>query len=104
MPWARAGFAIPRALGDRLDLMDELPDTSTAVWHSEEFVHRWIEKVEGPEGSHGPQFRLMGELLPFDSQAAFTFLDLGAGTGPRHAGSSARTRRALQSLPTTPAR
>jgi tRNA (cmo5U34)-methyltransferase len=81
MPRARAGFAIPRALGDRLDLMDEPPDTSTTVWHSEEFVHRWIEKVEGREGSHGPQFRLMGELLPFDSQAAFTFLDLGAGTG-----------------------
>ena len=61
--------------------MDEPTVRSAGIWHSEEFIQLWIDKADGPVSRHESQFRLMGELLPFDSHDAFTFMDLGAGTG-----------------------
>jgi len=59
--------------------MDNSPES--AVWHSDEFIHHWVDEAEARESRHRSQLRLMGELLPFDRQTRFTFLDLGAGTG-----------------------
>jgi SAM-dependent methyltransferase len=61
--------------------MDEPTDRSADIWHSEEFIERWIDKTDNGARSPERQFRLMGELLPFDSHESFTFMDLGAGTG-----------------------
>lgn len=61
--------------------MDEPTDRSADIWHSEEFIQRWIDKTDNGARSPESQFRLMGELLPFDSHESFTFMDLGAGTG-----------------------
>ena len=76
-----ARFPMPGAPGDRFDPMDEPTDLSVDIWHSEEFIQHWVDRTEGRVKSHEPQFRLMGDLLPFDSHEAFTFVDLGAGTG-----------------------
>lgn len=61
--------------------MDDAPGIEVAVWHSEEFIKDWVDKAGGRESRHGPRLRLMAQLLPFDSESRFTFLDLGAGTG-----------------------
>ena len=61
--------------------MDQPTDRSADIWHSEEFIERWIDKTDNGARSPERQFRLMGELLPFDSHESFTFMDLGAGTG-----------------------
>lgn len=52
-----------------------------SVWHSEEFIQNWVDSAKRRAKDHEPQFRLMAEILPFDTRGAFTFLDLGAGTG-----------------------
>jgi SAM-dependent methyltransferase len=61
--------------------MDHLTDTNADIWKSEEGVQFWTAKSEEREQKRAAQRLLMGELLPFDEQDTFTFLDLGAGTG-----------------------
>lgn len=62
-------------------VMDQPTDTNADIWKSEEGVQFWTAKSEEREQKRAAQWLLMGELLPFDAQDAFTFLDLGAGTG-----------------------
>src|SRR5674476_1577467 len=61
--------------------MDQSTDTNAAIWKSEEGVRYWTAKTAEREQKRAAHWRFMGELLPFDEQDAFTFLDLGAGTG-----------------------
>lgn len=61
--------------------MADKPDTNTAIWKSEGVVRDWVASSGKREAKRVAQWRLMGELLPFDQGDAFTFLDLGAGTG-----------------------
>lgn len=61
--------------------MAEPGDTNAAVWKSEEIVRQWAAQGDGRERKRAEQFVFMARLLPFAEQDAFTFLDLGAGTG-----------------------
>ena len=61
--------------------MDQSTDTNAAIWKSEEGVQYWTAKTAEREQKRAAQWRFMGELLPFGKRDAFTFLDLGAGTG-----------------------
>ena len=61
--------------------MDESTDTNAAIWKSEEGIQHWTAKAAEREQKRAAQWQFMGELLPFGEQDAFTFLDLGAGTG-----------------------
>lgn len=57
------------------------PDTNAGIWKSAASVRAWVEDVEPRQRALVPQWRLMGQLLPFGGDEAFTFVDLGAGTG-----------------------
>ena len=46
----------------------------------------WTATADERERKRAAQWRFMGELLPFGEQDAFTFLDLGAGTGAAASG------------------
>jgi tRNA (cmo5U34)-methyltransferase len=61
--------------------MDQSTDTNADIWKSEEGVQNWTAKTAEREQKRAAHRRFLGELLPFDEQDAFTFLDLGAGTG-----------------------
>ena len=61
--------------------MDETADTNAAIWQSAEAVRAWAAEEEQRDRGRAPQRQLMARLLPFGEQDAFTFLDLGAGTG-----------------------
>ena len=61
--------------------MDWDEDTSTSTWKSDPITRQWLANQEERERKRAPQWRLMGELLPFDESDSFLFLDLGAGTG-----------------------
>lgn len=61
--------------------MDPTPDANTPLWKSEDFIQDWTAGADDRERKNAPQWRLMAELLPFGERDAFTFLDLGAGTG-----------------------
>jgi len=61
--------------------MDEPTDTNAAIWKSEKGVQTWTAGSDERERKRGVHWRFLGELLPFGEQDAFTFLDLGAGTG-----------------------
>jgi tRNA (cmo5U34)-methyltransferase len=61
--------------------MDQSTDTNAAIWKSEEHVRNRAATSGEREQKNAAQWRLMGELLPFGEQDAFTFVDLGAGTG-----------------------
>jgi len=61
--------------------MDEPADANAAIWQSAEGVQAWAAEAERQERSRKAHRRFMALLLPFGEQQAFTFLDLGAGTG-----------------------
>jgi tRNA (cmo5U34)-methyltransferase len=61
--------------------MDQSTDTNADIWKSEEGVQFWTAKTDERQQKRQAQWRFLGELLPFGEQDAFTFLDLGAGTG-----------------------
>ncbi len=61
--------------------MDQPKDTNAAIWQSEEVVQTWAAEAGRREPDRAAQRRFMAVLLPFAEQQAFTFLDLGAGTG-----------------------
>jgi tRNA (cmo5U34)-methyltransferase len=60
--------------------MDE-SDTNAAIWKSADIVQNWAAEAARHEQRRAQQRQFMAELLPFGEQDAFTFLDLGAGTG-----------------------
>jgi tRNA (cmo5U34)-methyltransferase len=61
--------------------MEHSADTNAAIWQSEKIVQNWAAEEAKRERTRVAQRRLMAVLLPFGEQEAFTFLDLGAGTG-----------------------
>jgi tRNA (cmo5U34)-methyltransferase len=61
--------------------MDDSADTNAAIWQSEGVVAAWAADAAARERSRAAHMRFMALLLPFGAQEAFTFLDLGAGTG-----------------------
>jgi tRNA (cmo5U34)-methyltransferase len=61
--------------------MEHSADTNAAIWQSEQIVQNWAAEEAKRERNRVQQRRLMAVLLPFGEQEAFTFLDLGAGTG-----------------------
>lgn len=61
--------------------MDESTDQNAALWKSADVVQTWAAEAGVRERGRVTHRRITAELLPFDSSAEFTFLDLGAGTG-----------------------
>jgi SAM-dependent methyltransferase len=61
--------------------MSDPADTNAAIWQSAEAVEAWAAEAGRQERSRAAHRRFMALLLPFTEQDAFTFLDLGAGTG-----------------------
>ena len=61
--------------------MTEQPDTNAAIWKSEATARSFAAQSEQRERERAEQLTFVARLLPFDLQDAFTFLDLGAGTG-----------------------
>jgi SAM-dependent methyltransferase len=61
--------------------MDQSTDTNAAIWKSEGIAATWAAEAEEHERDRAGHRRFMALLLPFGEQEAFTFLDLGAGTG-----------------------
>lgn len=61
--------------------MDHPDDTNAAIWQSAEAVQAWTAQAQAQERYRTGHRRFMAVLLPFGPQEAFTFLDLGAGTG-----------------------
>src|SRR5919202_1230044 len=51
------------------------------VWRSDRTVADWVSGSEERERRRRGQRRLMADLLPFEQDASFVLLDLGAGTG-----------------------
>lgn len=62
--------------------MQQRTDTNAAIWQSTAIVQDREIMADRRERKNAAQWRLMSELLPFGEQDAFTFVDLGAGTGP----------------------
>ncbi|HVB44126.1 MAG TPA: class I SAM-dependent methyltransferase [Streptosporangiaceae bacterium] len=61
--------------------MPDPTDTNAAVWKSAQGISHWMSTAGDREQRRADQRRLMAELLPFDDDEPFTFVDLGAGTG-----------------------
>lgn len=50
-------------------------------WNSEEYVKDWEKRQTRQERLRSRQFELVASLIPFEKDAAFTFLDVGCGYG-----------------------
>jgi tRNA (cmo5U34)-methyltransferase len=61
--------------------MTQHQDPNAAIWQSGDIAVTWAAEAAERERSHAAPWRLMAALLPFGQQDAFTFADLGAGTG-----------------------
>jgi SAM-dependent methyltransferase len=61
--------------------MTEDVDTNAAIWKSDQGISYWVATAEERERKRAEQRRLLAALLPFADDEAFTFVDLGAGTG-----------------------
>jgi len=61
--------------------MGDQEDTNAAIWQSAEAVEAWAAEASRQERHRQAHRQFMTSLLPFEAQDAFTFLDLGAGTG-----------------------
>src|ERR1051326_8286446 len=61
--------------------MADQTDTNAAIGRSEEVARTFAAQAEQREGQRREQLALVARLLPFAPDDAFTFLDLGAGTG-----------------------
>src|SRR5271155_2260826 len=55
-------------------------DQNAAIWQSAEMVKAWAAEEAERERKRVEHRRFLARLLPFADEA-FTFLDLGAGTG-----------------------
>lgn len=56
-------------------------DTNAAIWKSEKVIQEWTKKADERERQRIGHWETMVGLLPFATEDAFTFLDLGSGTG-----------------------
>lgn len=56
-------------------------DTNATLWKSEEVARAFVGAEGQRERERQEQFLLVARVLPFDRTDAFTFIDLGAGTG-----------------------
>lgn len=56
-------------------------DTNATLWKSEEVARAFVGAESQRERERQEQFLLVARVLPFDRTDAFTFIDLGAGTG-----------------------
>jgi tRNA (cmo5U34)-methyltransferase len=61
--------------------MSDPADANAAIWHCAEAVQAWVAEADRQERHRRVHRQFMAGLLPFAEQQAFTFLDLGAGTG-----------------------
>jgi tRNA (cmo5U34)-methyltransferase len=61
--------------------MSNTADTNAEIWKSEEVVQTWAATAKAREAKHAEPLGILAKLLPFDRDDAFTFADLGAGTG-----------------------
>ena len=61
--------------------MSEQVDTNAAIWKSDEVARSFAALSPGRERQRADQLQLVARLLPYRPSDAFTFLDLGAGTG-----------------------
>ena len=61
--------------------MPETEDTNAAVWQSDIGVSYWKSRESDRAARDAQRRVLMAELLPFEVDQPFTFVDLGAGTG-----------------------
>ncbi len=50
-------------------------------WHSQEYVKEWAKRQDEVEDERQPQFQLAADILPFEKNDSFSFLDIGAGYG-----------------------
>src|SRR5579875_80258 len=57
------------------------PDGNDDVWKSQEMVAEWVARSEARERGRVEARKLLADLLPFELDDEFTFVDLGAGTG-----------------------
>ena len=56
-------------------------NSNAEIWKSDEGISYWVATADDRERRRGEQRILMADLLPFADDEAFTFVDLGAGTG-----------------------
>src|SRR5690349_15024491 len=61
--------------------MPDQTDTNAEIWKSAEVARTFAAQSEQREQQRREQLTLVARLLPFGPQDAFTFVDLGAGTG-----------------------
>lgn len=61
--------------------MTDSAEANAAIWKSDEEISKWVATAPARERHRAWPRRLMAELLPFAEDDAFTFVDLGAGTG-----------------------
>jgi len=61
--------------------MSDSAATNEAVWKSDATIAQWVATADERERGRVWARRFMAELLPFGEDDAFTFADLGAGTG-----------------------
>ncbi len=61
--------------------MEEPADDNAAIWKSDENIDRWSAETSDRERRRGMHWRTLATMLPFERTDAFTFVDLGAGTG-----------------------
>lgn len=61
--------------------MPDSTESNAAVWKSEEGVAQWVATADERERVRSFPRQFLAELLPFGDEDAFTFVDLGAGTG-----------------------
>jgi len=61
--------------------MDKPDEVNAAIWQAEDMVQSWAAEAKTREHADGARRRFMAAILPCTEQDAFTFLDLGAGTG-----------------------
>jgi tRNA (cmo5U34)-methyltransferase len=61
--------------------MPDSTDTNEAIWKSDSAISHWVLTAEDRERRRADERLLVAELLPFDDDEQFTFVDLGAGTG-----------------------
>lgn len=50
-------------------------------WASQEYVNDWLDRVSRREADRAAVFDLICNLLSFEADAAFRFIDLGTGSG-----------------------
>ena len=61
--------------------MNGLDDSNASIWKSADIITSRTARAGAREAKGTAQWELMAQLLPFDEDDTFTFLDLGAGTG-----------------------